>query len=93
MFIDQARERDNVHTAATMLEAVAILVVDHEPETAFVLSRRNQRAWPALGIVDPVGARLIDPQRRPDLEARVAEMTVDDAIALARDVLAHHFPG
>jgi predicted ATPase/class 3 adenylate cyclase len=89
--INDAKQHNTRLLAAKELDAVAILVAECDSEASYLLSYLSESLLP-LGILETAASEEIGPERRSELEARAANMTVDEGIALALTVLDEHFP-
>jgi predicted ATPase/class 3 adenylate cyclase len=88
--IELARQRQDRNSAVNMLDAVAVLIAPYEPEISYLLNVVYRRVPGAVIPANPPADVALE--RRVELEAEAATITLDDAVALALDTLDRHYP-
>jgi predicted ATPase/class 3 adenylate cyclase len=90
--IDEAQLHNNRILAVTGLDAIAVLVAQQDPETAYLLNLVSQRLDPIGSVLDPRVVDRIEPRRRSELESEAVTTSHEQARALAFAALERHFP-
>lgn len=86
-FMLEALERETLQFALVIVDAVAVLVGEDDPRTAYVLAAVYRRAWAVNSLLPAEAIAGLDPAEIATLDARVSNTSDRDAIARALSAL------